>query len=435
MQCKQQPGYKEVPLSNHTDNFFLLEGHFSYAAIAVLDSSFCFLRAAFLAAFSALSLFDFLALVSSLAPSLLLFFADFESSVSAAFEHIGFVCPELVGEPDGQGGGVEALYVQGADVSPALGDVLLGQDVHDGVDVCGNLFSGHAALADSDADVCAGCEVDESGTDSALDLVGQSLGGDLDALVASLIASVLGLALHGDGDGALGSGAVEDLSEESGQTGDDAVIGEEDVVLGEELAARLVGLVLCLELLGAEDTVDAGGELGGEAFAGYDVLVLALGVGGDQADAQRGRGGGLQREGNDDLAGLHLALIGNVFLGGDVEPDGGRGLVAVLVLVGVLEQVGLAAIVLARNRVAGDLLKQSSSSTESLRRVQLVGRAGGDLCRQRFAVCCHVEYVLDESLENLEMISADALPPRRSERPGLYLAESSFLLQLLQIHA
>lgn len=91
-----------------------------------------------------------------------------------------------------------------------------------------------------------------------------------------------------NGDGPLERRLVEGLAEDLREAVDDTVVGEKDVVLGEELALGLVLAELGLDLREVDDTGDTIAQLGGELVAVDNVLVGALGVGGDEAD-----GGGL----------------------------------------------------------------------------------------------------------------------------------------------
>lgn len=91
-------------------------------------------------------------------------------------------------------------------------------------------------------------------------------------------------------------------------------------MLGVELSLCLVLRELGLELAEVDDSGDALGQRGGEVLGGNNVLVGALRVGRQEAD-----GGGLvgvERVRQDDLAGLEAGLVGDVALGGQVEPDG-----------------------------------------------------------------------------------------------------------------
>ena len=99
------------------------------------------------------------------------------------------------------------------------------------------------------------------------------------------------LALEVDGDRLL-LGVEEDLAKELGHEGEHAVVAEEEVVVGAELAAGLKGLELALELLDTDDTLD---KL--DVVLRDQVLVLALRVLGDQTDrGGGGRGKGRVRE-------------------------------------------------------------------------------------------------------------------------------------------
>jgi hypothetical protein len=73
----------------------------------------------------------------------------------------------------------------------------------------------------------------------------------------------------------------------------------------------------------------------GEGGVGDNVLHRALGVGGDEADAERRRG--IERVGDADLPRLQAVLVHDVLLGGEHEPDGfiveGRIVVGVVIVV------------------------------------------------------------------------------------------------------
>lgn len=236
------------------------------------------------------------------------------------------VQPELVGQPDGQGGGLGALDVDALDVAPLLGHPLVDNGGGDGLDVGSQLLGGPVGEAHADGGVCGGGEADEGRRQGLFNLLGDISGGagvDLAVLLLGLgllAVDLAGLWLEDDGDGALEGGLVKGLAEDLGQAVDDAVVAEEDVVLGEELALGLVLAVLCLELGDVDDAGHLLAQLGGEVVRGDNVLVGALGVGGDEADGGLGRGVEAVRQ--RDLAGLQASLVGNVSLGGEREPDG-----------------------------------------------------------------------------------------------------------------
>jgi hypothetical protein len=260
------------------------------------------------------------------------------------------VDPELLGQPDGQGDRLGALDVDASDVAPLVGHPLAHEGGDDGVDVGGNLLGGPVGPANLDGSVCGRGQADEGRGQGLFDLLGDLSGGggvdgalNLGAL-GLLAFGGLGLAgLQDNRDGTLLGGLEEGLAEDLGQAVDDAVVAEEDVVLGKELALGLVLAKLGLDVGKVDDTGDALAQLSGELVRGDNVLVGALGVRGDEADG--GRLVRVERVRQGDLAGLQAGLVGNVALGGQVEPDGlGRGLGI------VLEQVAL-------GRLAGLLLR------------------------------------------------------------------------------
>lgn len=117
-------------------------------------------------------------------------------------------------------------------------------------------------------------------------------------------------------------------------------------MLGEELALGVVLGELGLELGDVDDAADALAQGLGKFGRGDNVLVRALGVGGDEADGQVLVG--VERVRQRDLAGLQLGLVGNVALGRQRQPDGGLGgETALVVLIG--EQIAL------RGRLGGFL--------------------------------------------------------------------------------
>lgn len=185
-----------------------------------------------------------------------------------------FVEPQLVRQPDGQGGGGGALDVDAADVAPRLGHPFADEAGRHGVDVVGDLLRRPVGVADADGGVGRRGQADERGAEGLFNLLGDVGGGaSVDAVVlvlggpVALGALAVGLGSLGgedDGDGPLGGGLVECLAEDLGQAVDDAVVGEEDVVLGEELALGVVLAVLGLELAKVDDAGDALAQLRGE---------------------------------------------------------------------------------------------------------------------------------------------------------------------------
>ena len=287
--------------------------------------------------------------------------------------------PQLVGQPDGQGDGLGALDVDAADVAPLLRHPLPQQSRHHGVDVVGDLLGGEAGAADAHGGVGGGGQADEGGADGLLYLTGDLGGGRGVDGAGGLLVPLGPLAvdlrrpgLQGDGDGPLLGGLVEGLAKDLGQAVDDAVVGEEEVVLGEELALGLVLAELGPQLGVIDDAGDAAAQGGGEFARRDDVLVGALRVRGDEADAQQG---GVvdagQRVRQGDLAGLQAGLVGDVALGGQGQPDGGvlQGVFDVVVVV-ALEEVALGGGVVCF--LLGGLLdvcEQSFGGFEGLRRL------------------------------------------------------------------
>ena len=138
-------------------------------------------------------------------------------------------------------------------------------------------------------------------------------------------------------------------------------------------------MVLALELLNANDALNVLAEGSGEGRLGDQILVLALGVGSDQADAQGALSSGLGvdvRVRQDDLAGLQALLVDNVLLSGEHEPDG--HVVVGIVAVGIGEQALLLVGSRLGRNVGLDLAHESLGGLQSLLGVELVGRRGGD---------------------------------------------------------
>ena len=91
-------------------------------------------------------------------------------------------------------------------------------------------------------------------------------------------------------------------------------------MLCEQLAPGLEALVTGLELGESNDLVDARGEFGGEGRIGNNVLDIALRVGSNQADAERGRR--VQGVREADFSRLQAVLVHHVLLGGEDKPHG-----------------------------------------------------------------------------------------------------------------
>lgn len=108
-----------------------------------------------------------------------------------------------------------------------------------------------------------------------------------------------------------------------GETVDNSVVGKEDVMVVEQLALGLVCLEFGLEVADVDDAGDAVAQLLRELLGGDNVLVVALGVGDDDADGRLVIG--VQGVGKDDLGGLQTVGVGDVLLGGESKPDRGLG--------------------------------------------------------------------------------------------------------------
>lgn len=138
----------------------------------------------------------------------------------------------------------------------------------------------------------------------------------------------------------LGSRLVKRFAEQLRQAIDDAVVAEKDVVLGKELPLGLVLRKLGLELGDVDDAPDALAQARGELVRGYNVLVCALRVGGDEADGNVLAC--VERVRQRDLAWLEACLVGDVALGCQRQPDGrlvGETFVGVVFI--IFEEVAL----------------------------------------------------------------------------------------------
>ena len=108
-----------------------------------------------------------------------------------------------------------------------------------------------------------------------------------------------------------------------GQAVDDSVVGKEDVMVVEQLALGLVCLELGLEMGDVDDAGDAVAQVLRELLRSDNVLVVALGVGDNDADG--GLVIGVQWVGKDNLGRLQTVGVGDVLLGGESKPDRGLG--------------------------------------------------------------------------------------------------------------
>jgi len=104
-------------------------------------------------------------------------------------------------------------------------------------------------------------------------------------------------------------------------------------VLGFQFPLRFVLRVLCADFLDTYNLCDARCELRGECWAGDDVFVCALGVGGDETDGCAGVR--VQGVWEGDFGGFKGFFVDDVFFGCEVQPDG-RGC---LVFVGIFEEI------------------------------------------------------------------------------------------------
>jgi len=144
-----------------------------------------------------------------------------------------------------------------------------------------------------------------------------------------------------DGDGSLGGGLVEGLTQRLGKSVDYPVVTEENVVRGVELALGFVLPELGPELGVANDAGYARSQLGGEFFGSDNVLVGPLGVGGNEA--YRLMGVGVQRVRKGDLGWLQPVGVDDVALGGEGHPDGGFGEGKAAIVLDLVEDIFLLA--------------------------------------------------------------------------------------------
>lgn len=258
-------------------------------------------------------------------------------------EHRPLVKPQLVRKPDRQRHRVRAFDMDRFHVAPALRDELLHHAVHHRCHVLRHLFRSERAQPDLHARRSRRAEMDQRAAQRALDLLGALAGGghafggsgvgfllvhDDGEALARLV--FLGLvAFERDGYGSFRAAGVERLAQEVGQQRDDALVGEEQIMLVAQLPLGFETLVFGFELADADDPCDALGELRGEGRMGDDVFEGALGVGDDEAEG--GVRAGVEVVGEGDFAGFEAGVWGYVVLCGEDEPDelriggGGRG--------------------------------------------------------------------------------------------------------------
>lgn len=274
-----------------------------------------------------LLILDSLLVASGLA--LLVVLATLNGGSLGVFNNVGVLNPQLIGQPDGHRHGVSALDVESLDIPPTLGNKLLGHALNDSVDVLGQLLGSELGGADTNGGGGGGSKLHRGAAQSALDFLSDNQrSGErcalilLSGLLLRVLLDTLSINLLDLGNAnrnwAL-AGLVEDLSESRHQASDNAVVGQEDIVLRKQLAAALKALVTSLQLAETDDLVDAGGNFFGENGVGNDVLDTALGIGSDQTDAEGwGRVEGVR---DADLSGLQAVLVDNVLLCGEDEPD------------------------------------------------------------------------------------------------------------------
>ena len=290
-----------------------------------------------------LLLLDLLGLLGSRRPGLLGTVSDLALLANVGLgglvvsHDIALLNPELISQPDGQGSGLRALDVDTLDVAPLGRNPLLDETRSDSIDVVGNLLGGPVGVTNANGGVGRRRQANEGGTNGLLNLLG-NLGSTAGIDIAVRLLLVLGRSLLGttrddNGDGSLRGRLVESLAKDLGQTVDDSVVAEEHVMLGEELALRLILGELCLELGDINDSANLLAQLSGELLRGYNVLVGALGVGGDQTDGE-GLVFVVESVRKLNLTGLQTSLVDNVALGGQSQPHGGIGGEFVVVIVG-----------------------------------------------------------------------------------------------------
>ena len=228
--------------------------------------------------------------------ALLAVLATLNGGSLGVFNNVGVLNPQLIGQPDGHRHGVSTLDVKSLDIPPALGNKLLSHALNDGVDVLGQLLGSELGGTDTNGGGGGGSKLHRGAAQSALDFLSDNQrSGErcalvlLSGLLLRVLLDTLSVNLLDLGNAnrnwAL-AGLVEDLSESRHQAGDNAIIGQEDIVLSEQLATALEALVTSLQLAETNDLVDAGGNFFGEDRVGNDILDAALGVGGDQTDAE-----------------------------------------------------------------------------------------------------------------------------------------------------
>lgn len=134
-------------------------------------------------------------------------------------DDVGVVDPQLVRHPDWQSGRLGTLDVDALHVPPLLGNPLLHEGRHAGVDVVGDLLGSEVGVADADGGVGGGRKADQGSANGLLDLLGHGDGsfgiGRVLCLLAlgALAVDFGGLGLQNDGDGALLSALEKGLAE------------------------------------------------------------------------------------------------------------------------------------------------------------------------------------------------------------------------------
>ena len=232
--------------------------------------------------------------------------------------------------------------MQGLDIPPTLGDELFSQPLDHSLDVLRQLLRGELGRPDSDGGSGGGGELHRGTVQSPFDLLGDNQRGRKGAVLVlcnpclRILLDLFTIHLFdlsdADRDGPL-AGLVENLPKRLDQAHDNAIISQEDIMLGQQLSPALEALVPRLQFREADHPVDTGGEILRERRVGDDVLDRALRVRGDQTDGRRG----VESVGDADFAGLQAVLVHNVLFGGEHKPDGfvvkGRVLVVIFVII------------------------------------------------------------------------------------------------------